>query len=149
MAVGKVNDVAGASIGKVKDVAAASIGKISDIGASLGGETHADLWVLCGNDGNVGYSTDAAGENVANWTIAAEGGGTDVFAVAFANTGSYGDGLWAFARNSNSKEVEYTTDNPPAGTRSTVNLEGSRGARATRCGTIGGSEYLGFFGLNW
>ena len=130
MAVGKVNDVAGASIGKVKDVAAASIGKISDIGASLGGETHADLWVLCGNDGNVGYSTDAAGENVANWTIAAEGGGTDMFAVAFANTGSYGDGLWAFARNSNGAEVEYTTDNPPAASRSQVNLDGSRGARS-------------------
>lgn len=125
MAVGKVNDVAGASIGKVEDVAAASIGKISDVAASLGGASHSDLWVLCGNDGNVGYSTDAQ-----NWTIAAQGGGTEIYSVAFANTGSYGDGLWIFARNASAGEVEYTDDNPPAGTRSAVNLDGNRGARA-------------------
>lgn len=127
MAVGKVNDVAGASIGKVDDVAAASIGKISDIAASLGdsGPSHSDLWVLVGNDGNVGYSTDAQ-----NWTIAAQGGSTEIYAIAFANTGSYGDGLWVIGRNKSAGEVEYTTDNPPVATRSTVNLDGNRGARA-------------------
>jgi hypothetical protein len=145
MAVGKVNDVAGASIGKVDDVAAASIGKISDVAASLGNgaATHSDLWVLCGNDGNVGYSTDAI-----NWTIAALGGSTDMFSVAFANTGSYGDGLWVFARNSNTKEIEYITDNPPAAARSVVNLDGSRGARSIHYDRGGQKFMVGAKGLS-
>ena len=143
MAVGKVSDVAGDSIGKVKDVAAASIGKINDVGASLGAASHSDLWVLVGDDGNVGYSTDAA-----NWTFVTHGGSTDIFGVAFANTGSYGDGLWVFARNSSSKEVEYTTDNPPATDPTIVNLEGSRGARSLHYDRGGQKFMVGAKGLS-
>ena len=125
MALEGINGVAASSVQGVNSVAKSDIEGINATAVTTAA-AHSDLWVLAANDGRVGYSTDAQ-----NWTIGAgQGGGTDLFAVAFANTGSYGDGLWVFARNASSAEVAYQTDNPPVSTRDTVNLDGSRGARA-------------------
>jgi len=143
MALEKFNDVACSSIEKINDAAKSSIETVNAAGTCASGPTHSDLWVLVGNDGNVGYSTDAI-----NWTFVAHGGSTDIFGVAFANTGSYGDGLWVFARNSNSKEAEYTTDNPPATDPTTVNLDGSRGARSIHYDRGGQKFMIGAKGLS-
>ena len=142
MAVGKVSDVAGASINKVKDVAAASINKINDVAASLGDSeaSHSDVWLITMATGRIGVSTDGQ-----NWTISQVGhsNSTANRQVAFANTSSYDEGLWMIAKGSNTMEILWSEEKVPtltSGSWKSNNLDGSRSCRAMCY-----DEYNGYF----
>ena len=130
MAVGKISDVAAASCGKVKDVAAGSLSKVLDVAYSSGEAAHSDVWLIVGASGRIGVSTDAQ-----NWTFGAFGhsNSTANRAIAFANTGSYDEGLWMMAKGNNSLEIIWAEEKIPqinSGSWRSENLDGSRSNRA-------------------
>ena len=130
MAVGKISDIAAASCGKVKDVAAGSLAKINDVGYSAGAASHSDVWVLVGGAGRVGVSTDGQ-----NWTVGLTGhsNSTANRQLAFANTGSYDEGLWMMAKGSNTMEIMWSEEKIPqlaSGSWRSENLDASRSNRA-------------------
>tara|TARA_R100000008_G_scaffold71210_1_gene48962 strand:+ start:3187 stop:4392 length:1206 start_codon:yes stop_codon:yes gene_type:complete len=99
VAVGKVNDVAGASIGKVQGVAAASIGKLSDVAASLGEEEqYTRLAMVVGESAEVYWTTSSTINSMEDWTLLDLGsGGYD--SVKWGHD-SDGNEVWIIARDS-------------------------------------------------
>ena len=104
MAVGKVNDVAGANIGKVDDVAAASIGKLSDVAASLGETQYTRLAMVVGEAGETWWTTGSTINSMDDWTLVDLGsGGYDSIKHGYDDSDNE---VWILTRDSTSDPMK-------------------------------------------
>jgi hypothetical protein len=139
MALEELNDVAGSSIEKVNGIAKSSIEAINGSGVTSA-PSHSDVWLIIMATSRIGVSTDGQ-----NWTISQTGhsNATANRQVAFANTGSYDEGLWVVAKGSNTMEILWSEEKVPtlvSGSWKSNNFDGGRSCRAMCY-----DEYNGYF----